>query len=364
MQECPDEKTVGDTCYTKVAMIDTTEYGCMENCTYKKTQGSDSGLYCFKPGILPVTESECVYNGTDITITDTTVCIELENTQAVTGDAHGIPGYFPFHSKNKETCAYYCYYIVPVCTIWNYNYEFHLCWLMTSPGPGYPFKGAVLGNKACGAESGITADTTGGYIEEAHINIGVTCGSGVRKDFCFQCEDTFDSCQGADLHPDCILDNKICIPNNRECVPPFRPGPGSDGQPNSLCYYFSNTLVNTWEDAQKGCQRMRSNLAPVNNSTQQDFIVKVLDSTTSNRTFIGGTSTSDLKFYWLLTSTAVDDGFSFWGPGEPNFEVEQCMEMDKNRYPQPWMWNNVKCGTPYVTGLRSYVCAYDPNPTQ
>jgi len=53
---CPEEKRVGDICYTKVAMTDTSPYGCMENCTYKKTFGIDSGLYCFKRGSLQVTQ--------------------------------------------------------------------------------------------------------------------------------------------------------------------------------------------------------------------------------------------------------------------------------------------------------------------
>merc|ERR1711962_339318 len=55
-EECPEEKKVGDTCYTRVAMTDTHKYGCMENCTYRKTLGSDTGLYCFKPGSIHVTE--------------------------------------------------------------------------------------------------------------------------------------------------------------------------------------------------------------------------------------------------------------------------------------------------------------------
>jgi len=38
-----------------VARTDTSQYGCMENCTYKKTFGIDSGLYCFKKGSLQVT---------------------------------------------------------------------------------------------------------------------------------------------------------------------------------------------------------------------------------------------------------------------------------------------------------------------
>merc|ERR1711962_335400 len=55
-QNCPKEKRVGDTCYTRVAMAHTHQHGCMENCSYKKTNSSDTGLYCFKTGSLQVTE--------------------------------------------------------------------------------------------------------------------------------------------------------------------------------------------------------------------------------------------------------------------------------------------------------------------
>merc|ERR1711962_345262 len=202
VQECPDEKKVGNTCYTKVGMIDTTEYGCMENCTYKKTLGSDSGHYCFKHGILPVTESECVYNGTDITITDNPACIELENTQAVTVSPVAIAGYFPFNSINKQTCAYYCW-IFPACNIWNYNYEYHLCWLMEQPGLPYPFGGAVLGNKACGA---------GGPTTNEELTSQVSCGDGQRVRLCNECPDNEAGCSSDDCE---FFDGK-CVPRMPE----------------------------------------------------------------------------------------------------------------------------------------------------
>merc|ERR1711962_131026 len=205
-QECPDRKTVGNTCYTKVAMIDTTQYGCMENCTYKKTQGSDSGLYCFKRGILPVTESECVYNGTDITITENPGCVEQPNTQMVSHGAKGIPDYFPFHSNSENVCAHYCHAVLPYCEYWTYNYGGKgLCWLMTTPGFTYPYGGAVTGNKACtGAGAGPI---------EPGFDIGVTCGSGINEQFCFQCGISKDNCQGNSPNSSCVLTpSGNCIP--------------------------------------------------------------------------------------------------------------------------------------------------------
>merc|ERR1711962_1330708 len=220
-EECPDEKTVGNTCYTKVAMIDTTEYGCMENCTYKKTQGSDSGLYCFKHGILPVTESECVYNGTDTTITDNPGCVIQPNTQMVSHGAKGIPDYFPFHSNSENVCAHYCHAVLPYCEYWTYNYGGKgLCWLMTTPGFTYPYGGAVTGNKACtGAGAGPI---------EPGFDIGVTCGSGIQEQFCFQCGDTKEYCQGNSPNSSCVLTNSgNCIPRSPTNEFDFGPYMGS-----------------------------------------------------------------------------------------------------------------------------------------
>merc|ERR1711962_1872569 len=66
-ENCPEQKRVGDTCYTRVAMTDTHQYGCKENCTYKKTNSSDTGLYCFKKGYLQV--KKCGHPSTVSTVT-------------------------------------------------------------------------------------------------------------------------------------------------------------------------------------------------------------------------------------------------------------------------------------------------------
>merc|ERR1712126_542930 len=69
--DCPYNKKVGDTCYTRVKhSTPTQEYGCMQNCTYRKTSEPENGnLYCFKAGPLPVTECDL-----DLETSDTSVC--------------------------------------------------------------------------------------------------------------------------------------------------------------------------------------------------------------------------------------------------------------------------------------------------
>jgi len=57
---CPEEKTVGGTCYTRVAFMDTSEYGCTDGCTYKKSNDEESDKhYCFKKGSQSVSLSKC-----------------------------------------------------------------------------------------------------------------------------------------------------------------------------------------------------------------------------------------------------------------------------------------------------------------
>ena len=68
---CPKEKNVGGICYTrKEDGVDTSKYGCKENCTYQKKHHDHHDhhghhghhghhdLFCFKVGDLPVSHCE------------------------------------------------------------------------------------------------------------------------------------------------------------------------------------------------------------------------------------------------------------------------------------------------------------------
>jgi len=66
--DCPQTKKVGDTCYTLMEMTSTQKYGCMEDCTYRKTVEPENGnLYCFKAGPLPVTDCGFLNGTTQVT---------------------------------------------------------------------------------------------------------------------------------------------------------------------------------------------------------------------------------------------------------------------------------------------------------
>jgi len=152
---CPDEKRVGDICYTKVAMTDTSPYGCMENCTYKKTFGIDSGLYCFKRGSLQVTQcgGETPY--------------EIGGNLLVTCGS-GI--FAPFCSQCGTTDA-------------------------ECEGNGNPDSECVFDNETCVPR------------------YNVTCGSGKEVLYCFECGKTPAECDSLQ----CTLNREdMCVPRNIE----------------------------------------------------------------------------------------------------------------------------------------------------
>jgi len=68
--------------------------------------------------------------------------------------------------------------------------------------------------------------------------IGVTCGSGTKEQFCFQCPSGLDNCQGNGKHPDCIwTKSDNCIPSGNV----FDFGPFMDSLEKALINFETNT---------------------------------------------------------------------------------------------------------------------------
>jgi len=155
-EECPEEKKVGDTCYTRVAMTDTHKYGCMENCTYKKTLGSDTGLYCFKTGPLHVAE-----------------CGE---------SPYPISGYIPEYTCGNSDVVPYCF----ECGDTRADCE-----------------GEIIINP-----SDCVLASNGTCVPRSS---DILCGSGMEMPYCSWCGNTEPECEGDIFPSDCILDNGTCI---------------------------------------------------------------------------------------------------------------------------------------------------------
>jgi len=151
-EDCPVEKRVGDICYTRVAKTDTHQYGCIENCTYKKTFGIDSGLYCFKKGSLQV--SECGGETPH----------EIGGNFLVTCGS-GVVAPFCFQCGNTEAK---CQGINP--------------------------------NSKCVIDDG-----------KCLLRHNITCGSGEEIPYCFQCGKTSAECESFD----CKLEGEnLCVPRD------------------------------------------------------------------------------------------------------------------------------------------------------
>jgi len=128
---CPQTKKVGDTCYTLVKMTLTQNYGCMQDCIYRKTvEPEDGNLYCFKAGPLPVTDCEATTTNPPNEILEATTtnppneilgcCSEVNvagagnktyygkySTQDDDFGFNGRPLYFHENSGNVTYCIFY-----------------------------------------------------------------------------------------------------------------------------------------------------------------------------------------------------------------------------------------------------------------
>merc|ERR1711962_623335 len=144
-EECPVEKRVGDTCYTRVAIADTNQYGCMENCTYKKTDSSDTGLYCFKTGSLQVTDCGTLPGIENLE--ENGGCDRYQGTDLLGND---VPGFNPIIVGNQNDCEDRCFK-KSNCNFWSYNTFKKECWLKTGIDNFIRNSAFNSGSKACGS---------------------------------------------------------------------------------------------------------------------------------------------------------------------------------------------------------------------
>jgi len=163
-EECPEEKRVGDICYTKVAMAPTHQYGCIENCTYKKTDSSDTGLYCFKTGSLQVTECG--------------------------------GGFIDSHKCSKDEYLCGSGNCVPSCSV---------CGTTKAQCQG------TSTTSACYLMDGQCVPRLGPLLI-GYTPSDVKCGSGVKAPVCPDCGTTKPLCQGVSVNSDCVLQNGTCVP--------------------------------------------------------------------------------------------------------------------------------------------------------
>uniref|UniRef100_A0A3Q3LUT1 Ladderlectin-like n=1 Tax=Mastacembelus armatus TaxID=205130 RepID=A0A3Q3LUT1_9TELE len=106
------------------------------------------------------------------------------------------------------------------------------------------------------------------------------------------------------------------------------------------CYIFVPRAM-TWAAAQKNCQSMDANLAPVRDSQENGAFQNLIGQ--SKAAWIGGTDAQqEGKWRWT-------DGTPFkytnWRPGQPDNDQgnEDCLHIFTEGR---WFWNDLDCQTP------------------
>jgi len=245
----------------------------------------------------------------------------------------------PLKTKTAKRCTAKCEKSSD-CVSWTWNKKEKMCYLIKEfdLAERTPW---ISGN--CGEGE-----------EEGCMKFSVTCGDGVRREFCFLCGDSFDSCQGTGVHPDCIFTSSdTCIPSG------CRTGWMEFG---GRCYYVAKeTKKLSWNESVAECKKLdeRSDLPSVGSQLEQDYIAQYPKD--GYYIFLGATD-KDNEGQWKWT-----DGrpwtYTKWASGEPNNAfggTEDCAYMRRSEMKNEWI--DIRCFQSYDNFL--LMCSYNPGSSE
>ncbi|XP_059112876.1 C-type lectin domain family 4 member A-like isoform X2 [Peromyscus eremicus] len=106
---------------------------------------------------------------------------------------------------------------------------------------------------------------------------------------------------------------------------------------SSHCYLISNDSA-SWRESEEKCSSMGAHLMVVHSQEEQDFITKILDPKANY--YIGLSDPGHRQWRWV-DQTPYNESATFWHPGEPNSDHEQCVIVN-HRY-SGWGWNDIPC---------------------
>ncbi|XP_050019996.1 C-type lectin domain family 4 member A-like [Alexandromys fortis] len=106
---------------------------------------------------------------------------------------------------------------------------------------------------------------------------------------------------------------------------------------NSHCYFISTESA-SWSKSEEKCSSMGAHLMVVRSREEQDFITKILNRNTAY--FIGLSDPGHRQWRWI-DQTPYNKSATFWHPGEPNNDHEQCAII--NVWHNNWGWNDISC---------------------
>nr|XP_048300239.1 C-type lectin domain family 4 member A-like isoform X2 [Myodes glareolus] len=111
-----------------------------------------------------------------------------------------------------------------------------------------------------------------------------------------------------------------------------------DWKPFSSHCYFISTDSASWSKSQKKCSSMGARLMVTRSREEQDFITKILRRDAAY--FIGLSDPGHRQWQWV-DQTPYNESATFWHPGEPNNDHEQCVILIHPR--SRWGWYDIPC---------------------
>ncbi|XP_041497141.1 C-type lectin domain family 4 member A-like isoform X2 [Microtus oregoni] len=113
-----------------------------------------------------------------------------------------------------------------------------------------------------------------------------------------------------------------------------------DWKPFSSHCYFISTDSASWSKSEEKCSSMGAHLMVVRSREEQDFITKILIRDASY--FIGLSDPGHRQWQWV-DQTPYNKSATFWHPGEPNNNHEQCVILSHPYKDSSWGWNDIPC---------------------
>ncbi|XP_050020076.1 C-type lectin domain family 4 member A-like isoform X2 [Alexandromys fortis] len=111
-----------------------------------------------------------------------------------------------------------------------------------------------------------------------------------------------------------------------------------DWEPFSSHCYFISTDSASWSKSKEKCSSMGAHLMVVRSREEQDFITKILRRDTAY--FIGLSDPGHRQWQWV-DQTPYNLSATFWHPGDPNNDREQCVILSHPH--SSWGWNDIPC---------------------
>ncbi|CAO2606501.1 C-type lectin domain family 4 member A [Lemmus lemmus] len=120
------------------------------------------------------------------------------------------------------------------------------------------------------------------------------------------------------------------IDKGQSCCP-------KDWEPFSSHCYFISTDLESWSKSEEKCSSMGAHLMVVHSQEERDFITKMKRDAAY---FIGLRDPGHGQWRWV-DQTPYNESTTFWHPGEPSSEDEQCVII--NHRHSSWGWNDILC---------------------